>query len=265
MARSSAPLVWLLLVSLAAAAVSVLAPGVASAQETECRGARLIIHGGEPDPFELPRDAGETLTVASALDISVEDPPPDPSIDWSVLVLGRRLARPPVDVGPEPTAVDLADLPFDASGRYEVEGTLRTGSEEVCTLAFSVRLGRFGGPLAVAATAATVAAGLGAAGSTFVAVRSARIKLSLELEAKRRRRRGVRRFLPVLAWKPTLVSTLIGMLTGFFSAALVQQGGLAPLSVLTAVYGIIAGGGVTFAVSYLSALRTYLQLSEEPG
>ena len=264
MARPSAPLIWLLLASLAAAAVSVFTPGVASAQEVDCRGARVVIHGGEPESFELPRDAGETLTVDSALDITVEDPPRDPSIHWSVLVLGRRLSRPPVDVGPGPTKVDLADLPFDASGRYEIEGTLRTGSEEVCTLAFSVRLGGFGGPLAVAAAAATAAAGIGAAGSTVVAAPSARIKLSVELEAKRRRPRGVRRFLPVLAWKPTIVSTLIGALTGLFSAALVQQGGLAPLSVPTAVYGIIAGGGVTFGVSYLSALRTFLQSPEEP-
>ena len=201
----------------------------------------------------------------SALDITVENPPPDPSIHWSVFVLGRRLGRPPVDVGPGLTKVDLADLPFDASGRYEVEGTLRTGSVDVCTLAFSVRLGGFGGPLAVAAAAATMAAGAGAAGSTFVAARSTRIKLSLELEAKRRRPRGVRRFLPVLAWKPTIASTLTGALTGFFSAALVQQGGLAPLSVPTAVYGIVVGGGVTFGVSYLSALRTFLQPPTEPG
>ena len=72
--------------------------------------------------------------------------------------------------------------------------------------------------------------------------------------------------MPVLAWKQTLVSTVVGAITGLMVAALLQQAGRTPLALATAMWGIIIGGGVTFGVGLtLAAVRTYVRapLDEE--
>ena len=70
-------------------------------------------------------------------------------------------------------------------------------------------------------------------------------KLTLKAKLQRRRPRGWRRFLPVPAWKRTITGTIVGAITGLCVAVLLQQGGVTPLSIATAVWGLIVGGGLT--------------------
>ena len=71
--------------------------------------------------------------------------------------------------------------------------------------------------------------------------------------------------MPMPAWKRTVISTLIGAITGLATAVVLQQAGQAPLSLTTAISGLVAGGGLTFGVGYsLGVLRTFLRPAEEP-
>lgn len=90
-------------------------------------------------------------------------------------------------------------------------------------------------------------------------------KLKLKVKLQRRRPRGWRRFVPVPAWKRTIVSTLIGAITGLALVAVLQQTGTTPMSMAAAVWGLVAGGGITFGVGYsLGMVRTLLRPPEVP-
>ncbi len=62
------------------------------------------------------------------------------------------------------------------------------------------------------------------------------------------------------AWKKTIVGIVLGAITGLASAIVLQQAGAFTLSPTTAVTSLVAGGGVTFTVSYsLGAVWTYVK------
>jgi hypothetical protein len=126
-------------------------------------------------------------------------------------------------------------------------------------------VGEFGGPVATAAVATTAVAGAGALASVPLSSNGMNAKLKAKVQLQRRRPRGWRRFLPVPAWKRTVISTLVGAVTGLAIAVVLQQAGRAPLSIATAISGLVAGGGLTFGVGYsLGVLRTFLRPPEEP-
>lgn len=126
---------------------------------------------------------------------------------------------------------------------------------EVCTATMRLHITGFGGAVGPAAAAAVVVAGVGS-----LAARGARAKLEGKLQVHRRRPRGWRRWFPAPAWKRTVVSTLMGAFTGLAAAILLQQSGVALLSLATAAWGAVVGGGVTFGVGYSwGALLTYLR------
>jgi hypothetical protein len=61
-------------------------------------------------------------------------------------------------------------------------------------------------------------------------------------------------------------STMLGAVTGLGGAVLLQQSGLSPLSVASAVWGLVTGGGISFGVGCsLGMFKTYLQPPVEPG
>ena len=259
---------WLTRVRLFAAAATVgmvaflLASATASAQERECGGARVVIEGGEPSPFVLPRRAGDTLNVGpqSVLLIRAENSSSGSTVRWGVRGLVGHIATFIHELGPVAARVDMADYSSYARGLYEVEGTLFAGPEEVCTVAFRVNLTGFGGAAAMVAAASAGVLGTVALASIPFTASGINAKLKLKIQVQRRRPRGWRRFVPVPAWKRTIASTLTGALSGLCVAAVLQQGGLVPLSLAAGIWSMILGGGVTFGVGYsLGAVLTFLR------
>lgn len=263
---------WLARLQLFAAAATVgmvaflLASATASAQQGECGGARVVIEGGEPSPFVLPSRAGDTLNVGphSVLLIRAENLSSGSTLRWGVRGLGGYIPTFTHELGPVAARVDIADYSSYARGLYEMESTLFTGPDEVCTVAFRVNLTGFGGVAAIAA--ATLAGVLGALtlASIPLAASGMNAKLKLKVQVQRRRPRGWRRFIPVPAWKRTIFSTLTGALSGLCVAVVLQQGGFVPLSLATGIWSMIIGGGVTLGVGYsLGALLAFLRPAQD--
>ena len=156
-------------------------------------------------------------------------------------------------------------MPSFARGTYKVEGSLIDDGLERCTVAFAVRVGGFGGPIGIAAAAASAVAGAGVLASAPLAANGLNAKLKAKIKLRRRRPTGWRRFVPVPAWKPTILSTLIGAITGLALALVLQQAGTTPISLTTAIWGLVVGGGLTFGMGYpLGMVRTFLKPPEEP-
>ena len=116
-------------------------------------------------------------------------------------------------------------------------------------------------PITISAAMPIIAAaGLGALASAPLSANGINAKVNLKVQVQRRRPRGIRRWLPVPAWKRTMFSTVTGVITGLGVAVLLQQGGFAPLSLANALKGAIIGGGVTFGVGYsLGVLWTLIK------
>ena len=131
---------------------------------------------------------------------------------------------------------------------------------------FEIDISGFSGTTAFAATGVTAVAGLGALASAPLSASGLSAKVNLKVQLQRRRPRGLRRWLPTPAWKRTIFSTVTGVFTGLAIAVVMQQGGIAPLSLVNAVTGAIVGGGATFGVGYsLGVLLTFLKPPvEEP-
>jgi hypothetical protein len=120
---------------------------------------------------------------------------------------------------------------------------------DVCTVGFNVRVRGFGGPIAT-----------GAAASAPLAAGGLNAKLKAKIQLRRRRPTGWRRYLPVPAWKKTISGTVLGAITGLAGAIVLQQAGAITLTPSAAVSALVAGGGVTFGVSYsLGAVWTYVR------
>ncbi|HCL25588.1 MAG TPA: hypothetical protein DHW65_04475 [Dehalococcoidia bacterium] len=86
--------------------------------------------------------------------------------------------------------------------------------------------------------------------SAPVAANGLSAKLDAKVQVARRRPQGLRRWIPVPAWKRSLFSTLVGAATGLGLAVLMQQSGISPMSLANAVWGLVLGGGVSFGAGY---------------
>ena len=234
----------------------------APAQIPFCGGARVFIEGGQPSPFILPDFAGKKLRVdpSAVLEIRAENIPPSARLNWSLRGLGTKLASKDLDIGSGVVQVRIEDISAHARGLFQIDGTVLSGVGELCSVPFEIDISGFGGTTALAATGVSAAAGLGALVSAPLSANGINAKVNLKVQVQRRRPRGLRRWLPVPAWKRTIFSTVTGVITGLGVAVLLQQGGFAPLSLANALQGAIIGGGVTFGVGYsLGVLLTLLK------
>lgn len=228
----------------------------------DCGDTKIIIEGGQPPSFTLPSQAHETLDIepGAVLTIRGIDMPADVSLRWGIQGLGTELAGKDLNFSSGVTTVNVADFSSYARGIYEVEGILRSGSIELCTIPFKVNITGFGGTAAFAATGVSAVAGAGALASAPLAANGLSAKLNAKVQVARRRPRGWRRWVPVPAWKRSTFSTLVGAVTGLGLAVLMQQAGINPLSLASAVWGLVLGGGVSFGVGYsLGVLKTFLK------
>jgi hypothetical protein len=209
----------------------------------------------------------------SVLLVGAQDPNEPPGrrqVRLNIVGLGFGFEGITRDVSPTPGAdpieLSVGDvLPSVVRGLYQIEGTLIDDGVEICSVVFNLRLGDFGGPVATAAVATTAVAGTAALASVPLASNGMNAKLKAKVQLRRRRPTGWRRFIPVPAWKRTIVSTLIGAVTGLATTVLLQQAGVKPLSLLTMIWGLVVRGGVTFGVAYsVGMLKTFLRPPEAP-
>ena len=236
-------------------------------RDADCGGPQIIIEGGEPPRFTLPSQVGETIEIEpdAVLTIRGVDLLSNSVLHWGVQGLGTELAGKDLRFTSGLTKVDLADFSPSTRGIYQIEGTLFSGLKELCTMPFRVNISGFGGPLAYAATGVSAVAGAGALATASLAANGLSAKLDAKVQISRRRPRGWRRWVPVPAWKRTIFSTLLGAVTGLGLAVLMQQGGISPLSLANAVWGLILGGGVSFGFGYsLGVIKTFLKSPKDP-
>ena len=222
-----------------------------SADEDACNGASMTIEGGDPSPFVLPRDQGQTIKIEpnSVLLIGMTGsrttPFQDPEIAVRVMASGIEIISVTTPLGtgdnPEPIPVNLKEhLPPGINGLYEIEGALRHEGHDICTVDFLLQLGEFCVATAAVTTVATVSSA-GALASVAPAMR-----LMVLPAIQRRRPTGWRRFIPVPDLKWTLITTLAGAAAGLVTTTLLlPQIGLHPLSIVNGLWGMIAGGGLT--------------------
>ena len=232
----------------------------------DCGGPQIIIEGGQPSPFTLPAQADSTLEIEpdATLTIRGVDMPADPSMRWGVQGLGSELAGKDVGFASGVASIDVSDFTSHARGIYVVEGTLLSGPIELCTIPFKLNITGFSGTTALAATGVSAVAGAGALASAPVAATGLSAKLEANVKIARRRPRGLRRWIPVPAWKRSIFSTLVGAITGLGLAVVMQQAGITPLSLASAVWGLIMGGGVSLGVGYsLGVIKTLLSPPQE--
>jgi len=254
----------LLLIAVAAAfwLLTHVARAGAPAQIPSCGGARVFIQGGQPSPFILPDFAGRKLRVdpSAVLEIRAENILPGARLKWGLRGFGTKLASKTLDIGSGVAQVRIEDVSAHARGIFEVDGTLLSGFGELCSVPFEIDISGFGGTTALAATGVSAVAGLGALVSAPLSANGINAKVKLKVQVQRRRTRGLRRWLPVPAWKRTMFSTITGVITGLGVAVLLQQSGFAPLSLANALKGAIIGGGVTFGVGYsFGVLWTFIR------
>jgi hypothetical protein len=159
------------------------------------------------------------------------------------------------------TQIRIADYISYTSGLYAMEAVLLSGGAEVCTLPFNANLGiDESSPLTVGSQIAAVATGVLAAASAAASAQGVVVNLRMKVALQRRRPTGLRRWLPVPAWKRTIINMFIGALVGVSITVVLQQRGVYPLSLVSAIWGAVLGGGVTFGVGYsIGALITYLR------
>ena len=228
----------------------------------DCGGPEIIIEGGQPPAFTLPAQSDETLEVdpQAVLTIRGIGMPADASLHWGVQGLGTELAGKDLQFTSGVTTINVADFSTHARGIFEIEGTLFSGPIELCTIPFKLNISGFGGTTALVATGVSVVAGAGALAGAPLAANGLNAKLKAKVQVARRRPRGWRRWVPVPAWKRSIFSTLVGAVTGLGLAVVMQQAGINPLSLASAVWGLALGGGVSFGVGYsLGVVKTLLK------
>lgn len=236
--------------------------GQVGPNDTDCGGVQIIIEGGQPPQFTLPSQIDETIEVASDAVLTIRgiDLPADAVLHWGVQGLGTELVSRDLQFSSGVTTVNVADFSSQTRGIYEIEGTLIDGPIELCAMPFRVNILGFGGTTAYAATGVSAVAGAGAIATASLAATGLSAKLDAKVQVNRRRPRGWRRWVPVPAWKRSVISTLLGAVTGLGLAVLMQQTGISPLSLANAVWGLILGGGVSFGVGYsLGVIKTFLR------
>ena len=175
-----------------------------------------------------------------------------------------ELAGKDLDLSSGVTTINVADFSSHARGVYVVEATLFSGPIELCAIPFELSISGFSGTTAFAATGVSVVAGVGALASAPLAANGLSAKLDAKVKVARRRPHGLLRWLPTPAWKRSIFSTLVGAVTGLGLAVVMQQAGITPLSLASAVWGLILGGGVSFGVGYsIGVVKTFLSPPQE--
>ena len=230
--------------------------------DDDCGGPQVVIEGGLPSPFTLPSQAEQKIEIDpdAVLTIRGIDLPADASFHIGVQGFGAELAGENYVLTSGTVTVNVADFSSQARGIYQVEAVLLSGPVELCKIAFEVSIEGFGGTAAYAATGVSAVAGAGALASAPVAANGLSAKLDAKVQVARRRPQGLRRWIPVPAWKRSLFSTLVGAATGLGLAVLMQQSGISPMSLANAVWGLVLGGGVSFGAGYsLGVLKTFLK------
>lgn len=232
----------------------------------DCGGAQVIIEGGAPPQFTLPLQIGETIEIAPSAVLTIRgvDLPAETVLHWGIRGLGMELASKDLRFTSGVTTLNASDFPLQARGIYEIEATLLDGLVEICAMPFRVSIAGFGGVAAYTATGVSALAGAGALAGASLAANGLSAKLDAKVEVARRRPRGWRRWFPVPAWKRSLISTSLGAIAGLGLAVIAQQTGISPLTLASAVWGLILGGGLSFGVGYsLGVVKTYLKSTVE--
>ena len=227
-----------------------------------CGGPEIVIEGGNPSPFTLPAQAEEKIEIEpdAVLTVRGVNLPVDARLHWGIQGLGTELAGKDVAISTGVTTINVADFSSHARGIYVVKGALFSGPIELCSIPFDLSVSGFTGTTAIAATGVAAVAGVGALAGAPLAANGLSAKLDASVQVARRRPRGWRKWVPVPAWKRSIFSTLVGALTGLAIAVVIQQAGIEPLSLASAVWGVIAGGGVSFGVGYsLGVIKTFLK------
>lgn len=231
-----------------------------------CGGPEIIIEGGQPSPFTLPSQADETIKIDpdAVLTIRGVNLPVDAKLHWGVQGLGTELAGKDIQIAYGVTTINVADFSAHARGVYVIEGTLFSGPVELCKIPFELNIANFGGTTAIAATGVAAVAGVGSLAIAPLAANGLSAKLDAKVQVARRRPRGWRKWVPIPAWKRSIFGTIVGAITGLGIAVVMQQAGVEPLTVASAMWGVIAGGSVSFGVGYsLGVIRTFMKAPTE--
>jgi hypothetical protein len=227
-----------------------------------CGGPEIVIQGGNPSPYILPIQGDQKFEVEpdAVLTVRGVNLPVDARLHWGVQGLGAELAGKDIQIANGVTTINVADFSDHARGIYVVKGALFSGPIELCTMPFELTVSGFGGTTALAATGVAAVAGVGALASAPLAANGLNAKMDAKVQVARRRAQGWRKLVPIPAWKRSIFSTIVGALTGLGIAVVMQQAGIEPLSLASAVWGVIAGGGVSFGVGYsLGVIKTVMK------
>ena len=250
-----------------AGAIMILSALVATASPAHaqvpvnCGGMMVVIDHGELFPFVLPDSAGDTLRLGpdDQLHVRVVNIPESGKVELGLLLpFGTRLSRVETWSGLVPGSaeefdIDVTDFSGWVRGAFNVEVTLFDGVSALCTVPFIVRLDGFGGLAGPVAAAAAVASGIAVVAVGAWGAQGAGANIRVRIAVQRRRPSGWRRWVPVLAWKRTLIATLLGVIAGIVTTTLLQQAGQVRLESAVLVQGAISGGGVSFGFSVVWA------------
>ena len=228
----------------------------------DCGGPEIIIEGGQPPAFTLPAQSDETLEVdpQAVLTIRGIAMPADASLHWGVQGLGTELAGKDLQFTSGVTTINVADFSTHARGIFEIEGTLFSGPIELCTIPFKLNISGFGGTTALVATGVSVVAAAGALASAPLASTARTAQLTDNSQDAWPGPGGCSASEHQGGNPSSIFSTLVGAVTGLGLAVLMQQAGINPLTLASAVWGLALGGGVSFGVGYsLGVVKTLLK------
>ena len=227
-----------------------------------CGGPEIVIEGGSPSPFILPLQADEVVQVEPDADLTITgvNLPMDTLLHWGVQGLGLELAGKNLQLSSGVTTINVAHFSEHARGVYLVKGKLFSGPVELCSIPFNLKVSGFAGTTAIAATGVAAAAGVSALASWNIAANGLGAKLNAKIQVSRRKPSGWRKWVPIPDWKRSIISTFIGAITGLAISAIIQQAGIKPLSLPSAMLGMIAGGSVSFGFGYsLGVIKTFIR------
>ena len=210
----------------------------------------------------LPSQAGDKLKLETDAVVTLvgENVPEGARIRWSVDGLGGLVSRTD-EIASGTVTVRLEDYTNVVRGLFALKGELLVGRRTLCALKLRVQVGEgFSGPVATGSAAASAVTGLGAAASVPLTANGLVIKLNASAAIHRRRPTGIRRWLPVPAWRRTIIGLFIGVLTSICISIVLQQASIYPLSLAMLIKNAIIGGGVTVGIGYsIGAIFTYIR------
>ena len=256
-------------------AVILQSSGVARAAPVpRCGGMSVVAESAGSVVFRLPEQAGDTLVVNpdDELLVRAENIPTSGRVEISVrmpfgtsITEGHEWVDMPLG-GSHEVEISSSEFARYARGKYETEVALFNEEQFVCRISFSVRFAGFGGIAPAAAAGAAAASGTAAVVTAAWSASGSGLKLRLRLAVRRRRGRGLRRWIPAPAWRRTITSTVMGVVTGLLTTVALQQAGIITLTTGSVVSGSVIGGGVSFGVGLVwGSLLEFLRTPQEQG